>query len=252
MNKFNVAEKFWFALCRNAAGGEGGGAGDVAAGSAPAEGAAPVLAGAEAAPAIAADVPASTFLNGAPLVPAEDAPAEDEAASADTPPVPAFDVGALTIPEGFALPEELGKIFGDVLNDDKLSPQERGQQLLDMYIKNTGETQVAQVAAAEAAAKETWKTMNNEWRDQIKSLPEFKADPDGEAGKVLQALTTIGAGPEFFAALDLTGAGNHPAILQVLHRLAKPLFEGSAVGGVSKPASTRRLGDAIYTSATKG
>jgi hypothetical protein len=240
MNKFNPVENFWASFFREAE-GEGSGAGGdnsgVAAGEDKGEGEA---AAADPSP------PATTFLTEAGK--AEEVPAEDaEKTEAAEPPAP-FDLAALTLPEGLELPEELGKTFAEVLDDRNLSSQERGQKLIDMYSENlkTVSEQMTQ------ANMDLWTKTNDGWREQIKELPEFKANPDAEAGKVLQALTSIGAGEDFFKALDLTGAGNHPSILQVLHRLAKPYMEGGVVQGQGGAKPSRQLGANIYTSANKG
>jgi hypothetical protein len=201
--------------------------------------------------------PAATFLTEkregvAPVEPPKEgeAPKDGEAKAEGEAPA-AFDLSSLTLPEGFTLDEEVGKTFAEIISDEKLSPQERGQKFLDLHttaLKQVSESVAEQVKQANLTA---YTELNNKWREEIKALSEFKANPDAEAGKVMQALISVGADESFFKALDLTGAGNNPAILQVLHRLASPHFEGSAVSGNGKPASTKRLGDNIYTTTNK-
>lgn len=250
MNKWT---NFWFAVCRQADGeGGGGAAGDVGAGGAEGGGV-----------TVTTEAPASpaSFISSAATVGTEGEakPAEGagtgsakEGDKTEAPAAPeAFDAGKLTLPEGFTLPEETAKAFTDLLNNDKLTPQERGQQLLDLqatFVKDTVTKLSEQMVAANM---ETWTKMNETWRGEIAALPEFKADPEGEAGKIVQAAMAVGAGADFFAALDLTGAGNHPAIAQVLHRLAQPFIEGGAVGGKPNSSPKRNLGESIYTSANK-
>jgi hypothetical protein len=179
---------------------------------------------------------------------------EDTAAGGETDEaVATFDLAALKLPEGFTLDEETGKTFTDLLTNDKLSPQERAQAFMDLHttaLKANLETHTESVR--ETVVKENmdlWKTTNDKWREDIKALPEFKDNPDAEAGKVLQVLTTLGADEKFFEAMDLTGAGNHPAILQVLHRLTKPFMEGGVVGKASGQTPRREPGANIYNSA---
>jgi hypothetical protein len=244
MNKLFSPEWNWFGALRNAEGAEGGGAGaaDAAAGAGD-------VASTEAQAESPVDAPASTFLTeaakpaeGETKVPPESEPKVEGEAPA------AFDLAAIKLPEGFELSEETGKLFSEVLGNDKLSPQERGQQLLDLHTKTLGDMQTAMQEQMATQSRETWTKMNDEWRGQIKDLPEFKANPDAEAGKILQALKAVGADESFFAAMDLTGAGNHPVVMQVLHRLAKPFLEGGAVVGSGKTAPARQLGANIYTS----
>lgn len=241
----------WLTLLRNAEDGNGGGAGDPgAAGGAGGEASPDGSAGAEG------DAPAPSFLSEAQKAAAGENPPPEEKkeeakpdgeAKTEEPPA-AFDLTAVKLPEGVTLSEELGKSLADVLNNVELSPQDRGQQLLDLHLKALGETQASLEASFKEASKTAWTTMNDQWRAQIKDLPEFKANPDVEAGKVLQALIAVGADEKFFAAMDLTGAGNHPAVMQVLHRLTKPFIEGGSVNGDNKPVAPRQLGGNIYTS----
>lgn len=242
MYKNNIGMKFWNSLRRNAEVEGSGGAVGETSGDSVGEG--------EVVAADSPPPPATTFLNEAGK-PAEASaegevpPAGEEEKPAEPP--AAFDVAALTLPEGLELPEEMGKAFAELLDDGKLTSQERGQKLIDMYSENMK-------AAAEQltqANMDLWKSTNDGWREEIKNLPEFKNNPDAEAGKVMQALTSVGAGEEFFAALDMTGAGNNPAILQVLHRLAQPFMEGGAVQGQGAAKAARQLGANIYTSAKK-
>jgi len=232
----NPNNKFWISLLRNAEGVDGGGAS--------AKGEADTGAGAEAAPDVAGDTEAAatSFLSTGGTTPAETPEGETPPEKGETP--EAFSLEALTLPKGFTLDEATGKEFAELLGKN-LSPKELGQSLVDLHAK-TVETVTA---AVKQQSNDLWTQMQETWQGQIKELPEFKSNPDAEAGKVMQGLKAVGAGDEFFAALDLTGAGNHPAVAQVLHRLVQPFLEGAAVGGVPKPAGGRQLGGNIYTSA---
>jgi len=227
----------WISFLRNAEGVDGGGASDGgASGTETGDGAAAVVAGDDVA------APATSLLTEA-VKPAEAAPEAEVPA--------AFDAATATLPEGVTLDEEVSKSFSDILGNAELSPQERGQQLLDLHTKALGDLQKSSAEATAAANLESWTKTNDAWRAEIKELPEFKANPDAEVGKIMQALVAVGADEKFFAAVDLTGAGNNPAIMQVLHRLAQPFLEGGAVSGNGKAVSAKRLGDNIYTSTTK-
>ena len=245
MTMNNMARKFWLSLLREAE-GEGGGAGGGDGSGAPAGEAGAGEAGAAPAPAAAeGEAPAKTFLG--EKAEGGDAGAKAEGDAGEAAPA-AFDPAALTLPEGFEMSEELSTGLAGILNNAELSPQDRAQQLVELHastVKTVAESVTQQMQESNMAL---WKQTNDEWRDKIKELPEFKSDPDAEAGKVLQALKAVGASDEFFQALDLTGAGNNPAILQVLHRLSKPFMEGGSVASGDKAPSGRQLGANIYTS----
>lgn len=242
MMKLNPVKKFWPAVFRNAEGGDGGGAGGDSSGVAPDEGVVDTA-------GVETTAPAATFLSeAAKAATGED---EDEAATeeeAEGEEAVLFSVENLTLPEGFELDEEVGKSFAEVLADENLTHQERGQKLVELHAEafKAGTTKIAEEMTK--ANMDLWAKTNADWRAEIAKLPEFKENPDAEAGKILQALTTIGAGEDFFKALDMTGAGNHPAILQILHRLTAPLIEGGAVSGAGGTKAPRQLGANIYTS----
>lgn len=211
----------------NAAPGEG------AAGATPPEGATPTQA-------------PSSFLSNATEVPGAQAGEGGEAApeqgaegaegGAGFRPAQKLDASALVIPEGFAFQEEQSAAFVELLNDENLSAQERGQKLLDLYAAKIGELTTAGQEAAVAA----WTEMNNQWREEVRALPEFAKDLEGTLGATKQALIANGATKEFFDALDLTGAGNNPHVIQMLHKLAKPYIEGKAVGEASPTVARSR------------
>lgn len=257
MNLNDLMWKYRFAICRLPADGEGGGASNDGSGSDAGAGAGDGAAGTTPASAAAADVEEApkSFLSEAAEALAEPKlgedgkplPAESEAAKTEEGPA-AFDLAAVTLPEGFELDAETGKSFSDILSNAELSPQERGQQLMDLHTAALKAVNDSALERVNTANLEAVTKMHDAWRKEIPNLPEFKDNPEAEGGKVMQALISIGADQKFFDALDLTGAGTHPEILRVLHRLTKPLMEGGAVTGASAAAQKKEPGANIYTS----
>lgn len=205
-------------LLRAPEGVEGGGADAGASGD---EGAAPAAGESTGVNSPPEDSPASA-LSSAGEADGEAAEAGDAGEAAGE----AFDASALTLPEGFELPEGVGDKLSEILSSD-MSAQERGQALADLHTSMFTEAR----EAANAAAAEAWTNLNNEWMGAVRELPEFKNNIEAELGGVKQALVALGAGEDFFAAMDLTGAGNNPHVLQMLHKLTAPHREGAAVGG---------------------
>ena len=249
----NLAMKFYLSLLRNADGVDGGGAGGDGglAGAAPAggEGAAPAAGDAAPSPSLLSRAaPVDPNAPPAPVDPNAPAGETKEPDAAPEPPA-AFDITGLTLPEGFELDADAGKAFADILGNDKLTPQERGQALADLHAQTVQQVTQAVTEQLQAQGMEQFLKMNADWEKQTAALPEFKANPDAEVGKIFQVLTTLGAGEEFFKAVDMTGAGNHPAIMQVLHRLVQRFLEGGPVGGDGKPVAGKQLGANIYKSA---
>lgn len=256
--KNDFARKFWIALCRNTGeGGSGGASGDggqAGADSVGGSGGDTVAGGDNPDPSLLSEAALAakgqdTVAGGADtLAGADTTKGADDGTKVDPP--AAFDAAALTLPEGITLDDEVSKSFAEVLGDEKLTPQERGQKLVDLHLSTVEKITAEVTEQSKQAGLTAFKDMNSEWRKQTAALPEFKSNPEAEIGNVLQACVAVGAGEEFFKAVDLTGAGNHPAILQVLHRLVQPFLEGGSVNGDGKKETKRELGSNIYKSAT--
>ncbi len=142
----------------------------------------------------------------------------------------AFDAAKLTLPEGMKLDDPAFKAFGEVFSDAKLDPQARGQKLIDLYTEQVKGIRQAQVDA--------WTTTNKAWVDAVKADPEI-GGVKFEPTKTVIAKAIDSLGPELSVAfrqgLDVTGAGNHPAIWKGLAKMATLLTEGGHVAG--NPAS---------------
>lgn len=138
----------------------------------------------------------------------------------------AFDPAKLTLPEGMKSDDPFFKTYFEVMSDDKLAPQERGQKLIDLYhgaLKQVGE-----------ANTEAWKTVNANWVKEVKADPEIGgAKFDQTKATIARAIDSIG--PEkaaaFRQALDVTGIGNHPAFWRGMAAMAARLTEGGHVAG---------------------
>lgn len=143
---------------------------------------------------------------------------------------PAEPVGApekyepFTAPEGYVLAEAIATEAGGIFKELNL-PQASAQRLVDFYNK--------QMIAAAKAPMEAVQTMREGWRADVAAdkdlgpkLPQIRVNL-GRAKDLL--------GPElkasFNAAMDLTGAGDHPAFIKAFNKFAELLIEGQHVGG---------------------
>lgn len=153
-----------------------------------------------------------------------------------------------TVPEGYTLDEGVSKEFTEIAKALNL-PQAGAQQLVDFYVSKTQE--------AFRQPFETYKSMIQGWQNEVKSHAEITAarSSDGKLtgidqvkAVVSRAIDGIGdpkLASDFRAALDLTGAGNHPAVARVLFRWAQQVTEGGAVrGGGPSPLGQREPGAA--------
>lgn len=159
---------------------------------------------------------------------------------------PTFDVKELTLPENFTIPEETGAKLQEAVNKYGL-PKEAVQDLVGMYAAE------AQKAATEAYS--TYEKLNADWVAEIKSDKEVGGEKlDANLAKIGSFLSNPAfVDPGFKAALNLTGAGNHPAVFKTMLRIADALTEGSAVSG--NPTASGRpatAAEAIYPNLPKG
>lgn len=179
--------------------------------------------------------------------PAGDPPADPPA---DTPkesaaPEP-FALDKLTLPENFVIPEDVGKQFSEVATKYGLTT-EAAQDLVSLYATE------AQKQAN--ASYEAYERLNTEWVDSIRADKEVggeKLDANlAKIGKFLGDPKFVD--PAFKEALNLTGAGNHPAVFKTMLKIAEALSEGGPVGG-SPPASARpaSIAEALYPNNPKG
>lgn len=134
---------------------------------------------------------------------------------------------AITIPEGVEVSDELVGEFIDVLNNLDLSPQERANALIGLQIKT-------QESAGQHLA-EVWNKTQEEWRGETQAA--LGENLDKSLAGIRQLVDDYGGEPDkVLEAFDLTGAGNHPAIVSFLARVAEVLVqEGEPVSGA--PAS---------------
>lgn len=166
-------------------------------------------------------------------------PAKPETSEDKKPEADAFQFDALKLPEGIEIPDEAKAGFTGLVNEYKI-PAEAAQKLMDLY--------ASQAKGSADAAVTAWKTMNDQWQSQIKTDLGDKFEP------TLQSIGKLVNDPEltdpgFKEAMNLTGAGNNPAVIKTLAKWAARMTEGGYVAGApasrgpSRPAS---LGEALY------
>jgi len=173
-----------------------------------------------------------------------DSSGDGKSPTTDAPAPLEFDFSKVTLPEGMTLPDETQAVVKSVFTDPKLTPEERFSSLAKLY--------AAETAKATQAIHQSWHDLNNKW------VSEIQADKDlgGErltrevVPAVAKLLDTYGD-PGVREALNLTGAGNHPAIIRTLYRAAKALTEGGHIAGSPPGTSAGRgpnltVGAALY------
>lgn len=172
-------------------------------------------------------------------------PAAGEGAKPEAP--TAFDFKEFTPPEGLELSDKDKETIGGIATKHGLS-KEAMSDLLGEY--------ATRVKSVQDAAVQAYQETNKKWQDEV------RADPDIGGEKLDGVLKTIGAvindpaitAPGFKEALNLTGAGNNPAIIKTIFKMAQKLTEGGHVSGAppaEKPGA-KRGASAMYPNLPTG
>ena len=105
------------------------------------------------------------------------------------------------------------------------------------------------IAEQMAAPAKLWNELNDKWRAEVKADAKLGgANLDATIATVASGIDLVSTPAEAQAvreALTMTGAGNNPAIVRLLHGMAARLVEKGAVQGKS-PADRRSAAAVLY------
>lgn len=172
-----------------------------------------------------------------PSDPASASAAEPEKSPADgtllteepkAPPATPFDAKALVIPEGVKLRD------ADI---EALTPLAAKHGLSTEAVNDLLGVHAEALKAAAVQPYQAWVDQNKAWVEEIKKDPEI-GDGNGLKTEVKTAAAKVIAdygGQPLKDALNATGAGNNPAVIRFVNKIAKVLTEGTHVQG--RPAS---------------
>jgi len=147
------------------------------------------------------------------------------------------------VPDGYELDPEIMPEVHSMFKGMNLS-QASAQTLVDFYAKKNMEAATAPI--------EYWKELQDKWVKEINADPEIGGRIDQVKTSIGRLLDSVGdqkLSNDFRAAMDLTGAGNHPAFVKLFYRVAQKLTEGTThVGGGPRGANERprSAAQAIY------
>jgi hypothetical protein len=149
-------------------------------------------------------------------------------------------------PEGYTLSNSTLEAAAPIFKDLGLS-QEQAQKLVDFHS--------AQMIEAAKGPQTAYETLRADWQNQTQNDPEMKGKLDvvkADIGRALNALGDTKLATEFKAAMDLTGAGDHPAFVKAFWKLSQFVTEGSHVAGSGPSnAGQRAPGSAARPSAAQ-
>ena len=149
------------------------------------------------------------------------------------------------MPDGYEMDETVGKEVTTLFKEIGLD-QPSAQKLLDFY--------VAKASDAAEAPYRLWVDTQKEWVDQIKADPDLgKRLPEVKAtvAKAIDGLGDPKLAADFRQAMDVTGAGNHPAFVKAFWKLAQMVTEGGHVSGKGPSAEGQKAPDAAPLTAAR-
>jgi len=135
------------------------------------------------------------------------------------------------VPDGFKFDEKALTEATTAFKELGLS-QEKAQKLIDTYAKNTQQ-------AIEAPYKQ-WADLQKEWLGDIHDRFGSKAETvRTDISKAIDSALPPSLARAFRGALDLTGAGTNPDVVEALSIMFKPFVEGPSIrpGGISPEAN---------------
>jgi hypothetical protein len=141
-------------------------------------------------------------------------------------------------PDGMSVEPEALEHAHALFNEARL-PQEQAQKFIDLAMAR-------EKAAAERGVK-AFHELQDKWLAEIKADPEIGGDKlaaaVAQAAHVLERLAV----PGLKEALNMTGAGNHPAVVKAFVRLGRLLAEDRfSPGREAAPQPPRTPADIIY------
>lgn len=177
-----------------------------------------------------------------PPTPASETPAATppttEAPKTETPSV--FDAAKYTAPEGISIDAEAMGKFSEVAKAQGLT-QAQGDALIGMWNE-------MQAKAAEQQSS-AWNALQDKWRNEITADKEFGGQKltSEVLPTISRAISQFGS-PELKDALNITGAGNNPAVIKFVYQMAKAVTEGGPVQGkaVAQGEPPRTAADIMY------
>lgn len=145
--------------------------------------------------------------------------------------------------EGFVMDETVRDEFLGLVNNQELDGPGRAQALVDLYLKTAKE--------ASEKGSTAWAETQTQWQDTTKADPEIGGDKlDGVLATVSKAIDKYGS-PELRQAMDLTGAGNHPAVIKFMYNMAKQFNEGTHISG-NAGGGGASLAEKMFGASSKG
>lgn len=163
----------------------------------------------------------------------------------ETPPVEFTPVAAtdIKLPDGVTVDEPTMTSFLEIVNDQKLTPAERSQKLVDL--------QVSALQKASEAGSQAWADMQTQWQTEVKSDKDLgganlQTTLDGIA-KLVEAYGS----PELVNVMNITGAGNNIHVIRFVNKIAAKLNEGAPIAPGAPASVPQSAAERLFPSMAK-
>lgn len=129
-----------------------------------------------------------------------------------------------TVPEGHTLDTATIESATPIFRELGLS-QDQAQRLVSFYSEQIGKINSENEGFME--------TMRTQWREELKADKDIGGKLDQVRVDISRALDRLPptVRDNFKAAMDMTGAGDHPALIKAVYEFSKLIGEGSHVSG---------------------
>jgi hypothetical protein len=133
--------------------------------------------------------------------------------------------------------------FLELVNDQKLTPAERTQKLIDLQLE-------AQQKASEAGSQ-AWADMQTNWQTEVKNDKELGgANLQPTLDNIAKLVETYGS-PELVEVMNLTGAGNNIHVIRFVNSIAKKLNEGGPISPGAPASVPQSAAERLFPSMAK-
>jgi len=165
---------------------------------------------------------------------------EKEESKEEAAPTNGFDPEKIEFKDGMKLDKKDPSFneFAEITKKHGLK-QEAAQEYVDLYAKT--------VKSAADKPYQIWRDTQKGWQDEVMRDTELGGQNFDNVRRVIGSALQEYGDPGVKSALDFTGAGNNPAIIRTMYRMAKALAEPGPVGA-EPPRSTKpdSPGAALY------
>jgi hypothetical protein len=150
--------------------------------------------------------------------------------------------------QDFTLPKGV-EVDGDTLSAAKSLfaeqrlPQEQAQKLVDLYVARANAAAERNVAA--------WRDTQEKWAGEVKADPDIGGPRFPASVAAASRAIEWARVPGLKEALDMTGAGNNPAIVKAFVRFGQALAEDRFAAGNGGAPDQRSIAERLYNNTPK-